>query len=339
MNASLKELTRHSAPALYTYRPMRREDVPAVYDMLLAADRADGRPAQGTLGDAIREFDDPWIDPETDSLLAFARDGSVAGMARIFVNPKPKGECPAFLWGEVHPEHRGRGLGEFLLSWMEARATERVQAAPAGMKRLLRASFPEDLADRIALFERHGFAPARYFFRMRRDLGQPIPDQPLPEGLVLRTFAPELSAATLDAFNASFRDHWGFQPASEEDWRVFFVERSSFRPDLTLLAMDGDRVAAFSINRVSPEENERNSILEGWIGQLGTRREWRKRGVASALLCESMRRFRTEGLDFATLGVDTENLTGALSLYEGLGFVADKRTVTFDRPVEQDAPA
>ena len=44
-----------------------------------------------------------------------------------------------------------------------------------------------------------------------------------------------------------------------------------------------------------------------------------------------MRAFRDAGMDFAALNVDTENLTGALRLYERMGFVTFKRTITFGR--------
>jgi len=63
------------------------------------------------------------------------------------------------------------------------------------------------------------------------------------------------------------------------------------------------------------------------------RRPWRKRGVASALLCASLHAFKTEGLSFATLGVDTENLTGALRLYERVGFKPVKRFIQYDKPI------
>lgn len=84
--------------------------------------------------------------------------------------------------------------------------------------------------------------------------------------------------------------------------------------------MDGDEVVAFSINRVKAEENERLGVKSGWIGSLGTRRKYRKQGIASGLIAESMRKFKAEGLESVGLGVDAENLTGALALYERLGF-------------------
>jgi ribosomal protein S18 acetylase RimI-like enzyme len=155
----------------------------------------------------------------------------------------------------------------------------------------------------------------------------------LPAGLRLTTYAeaPELDARVMDAFNDSFRDHWSFEPITAHDWQQFMIGRSVFRPDLTYLVLDGDEVAAFSLNRVDPEETARQGYSAGWIGTLGTRRGWRKRGLASTLLVEGMRAFKAEGLEFAALGVDAHNPTGALGLYESLGFVSYKTTVAYEK--------
>jgi ribosomal protein S18 acetylase RimI-like enzyme len=167
---------------------------------------------------------------------------------------------------------------------------------------------------------------------MRRDLSQPIPDEHAPDGLTLRNFSSELGMGARQALNESFADHWSFEPVSEEDWQMFFMGRSDFRPDLTFIAMEGDEVAGICLNVVNRETNERQGVREGWIQDLGVRRAWRKRGVASALLCESMRAFKADGLDCAMLGVDAENPTGALGLYQRLGFVAVKRFINFEKP-------
>jgi ribosomal protein S18 acetylase RimI-like enzyme len=53
--------------------------------------------------------------------------------------------------------------------------------------------------------------------------------------------------------------------------------------------------------------------------------------VASALLCASMHAMQADGLDWATLGVDTTNPTGALRLYERLGFAQVKRFISFQK--------
>jgi mycothiol synthase len=323
-------------PALpgYTWRPARREDAPAIHRLRIAADKVDQSGGAGTLQDAGRLFEDSWVNTETDTLLAMTPEGEVAALTVVFLNPQPEEEARAFIWDEVHPEQRGRGLEAFMLEWGEARGRQRLQAVPDGLARVLRSGSLDHLSHRTALLESHGFRPIRYFFRMRRDLSQPIPDAPLPDGLTLRTFSPELSAALHAAFNESFADHWSFEPVTEEDWRIFFMERETFRPDLTFIVMDGGEIAGYSINRIDPEENARQGIEEGWVGQLGTRRAWRKRGIATALLCASMRAFKAEGLGYATLGVDAENLTGALAIYERVGFAPVKRFVAFAKAVE-----
>ena len=317
----------------YTWRPLRREDMPALYQMMLALDRAEDRNMIITLADMEKQYDDPWCDPETDSLLALTADGHVAAMARVFVSPEPVGEHRAHLWGEVHPDHRRDDLADFIFAWMEARGRARLEDKTGDLPQLFRVGIQDDLHDRIALLERRGFRPVRYSYRMRRDLSQPIPDEYAPDGIALRVYRPEFDRGMLQALNEAFSDHWGFEPATEQDWQIFMVGRSDFSPDLTFVAMEGDEVIGMSINVVNPESNQRQNIQEGWIQTLGVRRAWRKRGIASALLCQSMRAFRAAGLDYATLGVDTQNLTGALRLYERLGFVAFKRGITFDKLV------
>jgi mycothiol synthase len=140
-----------------------------------------------------------------------------------------------------------------------------------------------------------------------------------------------LNAAVHAAFNEAFRDHWSFEPITVEDWQQFIVGRTSFRPDLTYVVMDGDEVAGFSINGISPEENTRRGRREGWVEELAVRRPWRKRGVATALLCASMHAFKAEGLQHAMLGVDTQNLSGALRVYEGVGFKPIKRYIQYEK--------
>jgi ribosomal protein S18 acetylase RimI-like enzyme len=85
------------------------------------------------------------------------------------------------------------------------------------------------------------------------------------------------------------------------------------------------------MNRYDPLAAERTGLKVGWIGSLGTRRAWRKRGLASALLVASMRAFQAAGLEYAGLAVDAENPTGALGLYESLGFKPYMRNMTFHK--------
>ena len=329
-----------SVPILpgYTFRFARREDLPAVHQMMVCVAEVDHSSYVETLEDLNNEFIDTYCDPEKDFLLALTAEGQVVARGQVYVNPEPVRERKAGLAGTVHPEHRGRGLGNAILTWMEARARQRLLEFPADLPRDLRVSCYDYLTDRITLFERHGFSPLRYWHSMRRDLSQPVPDEYLPAGLTLCTYRSELDQALWDAFNESFRDHWSFEPISYADWLKFLVHAASFRPELTFLALEGEgsrtQIAGFSVNFVRDEDNLRQGIEEGMIGELGTRQPWRKRGIASALVCASMRAFKAAGLDYAGLGVDVDSPTGALGLYERLGFTAIKRSITFSKPVD-----
>jgi ribosomal protein S18 acetylase RimI-like enzyme len=42
-----------------------------------------------------------------------------------------------------------------------------------------------------------------------------------------------------------------------------------------------------------------------------------------------MRAFAESGMEYAGLGVDTENASGALGVYERMGYVQDKRQVAY----------
>ncbi len=315
----------------FEFRALRRDDVPALYEMLLAIEQADGRDLVQTLEDLQREFDDPWSNAEFDSLAAFTPDGQLAGYARTFQNPQPEDEVRCFLSVEVHPARRATGLEEALLDWAEERGQQRLRLMPGDVPRVLRFSIQDTQAVRRAQLEQRGFDVARRFYRMQRDLSEPIPAVQLPGDLALRVYTPDLGEAVLAAFNEAFRDHWSFEPVTSEDWQMFFIGRTSFRADLTYVVMDGEEVAGFSLNDVSPEENARRGCSEGWIEELAVRRPWRKRGVATALLCASLHAFKAEGLQHALLGVDTENLSGALRVYERVGFKPILSFVQFEK--------
>ena len=57
----------------------------------------------------------------------------------------------------------------------------------------------------------------------------------------------------------------------------------------------------------------------GWVGTLGVLRPWRKSGLGLALLRHSFNEFYRRGKHKVGLGVDAENLTGALRLYQNAG--------------------
>jgi ribosomal protein S18 acetylase RimI-like enzyme len=180
------------------------------------------------------------------------------------------------------------------------------------------------------VLERHGLSPVRYFFKMERDLAEPIPVPQFPEGYSLRHVENDADIQLwADCFNLSFIDHYNFHPTTVElqkHWR----SDSNYVPEHDLIAMAPDgTVAAFCFCWIDPDNNERNNRLEGWIDVLGTRRGHRKIGLGKAMLLAGMLAIKEAGMEKAVLGVDAENPTGALGLYESVDFRPVMTTVGY----------
>ena len=104
---------------------------------------------------------------------------------------------------------------------------------------------------------------------------------------------------------------------------------------LWVVAWDGDQIAGVVQNWIWAEENEQLGVRRGWLEHISVRRPWRRRGLGRAITAESLRRLRAAGMTDAMLGVDAENPTGALGLYEGLGFEVSQRMSAYVRTVER----
>jgi ribosomal protein S18 acetylase RimI-like enzyme len=154
---------------------------------------------------------------------------------------------------------------------------------------------------------------------MLRDLAEPIPAVELPEGLEVRPSTPEHTRAIWEAMDEAFRDHWGYSPGTEQDYERFAYHPSN-TPEFWQVAWEGEQVAGMVLNRISAEENEKLGLKWGWTDPICVRRPWRKRGLARALIYKSMEVLKTEGMQQAVLGVDTQNPNGALGLYESCGY-------------------
>ncbi len=87
------------------------------------------------------------------------------------------------------------------------------------------------------------------------------------------------------------------------------------------------------LSYIDDRENLAYNRKRGWTEDISVRRPWRRRGLARALLVQSLHAVRQRGMQEAALGVDTQNQTGALNLYESVGFRAVKRWTTYRKPM------
>jgi mycothiol synthase len=303
----------------------------AIAEMIVAANRLDEIlwvPTAQNLRDEIESS--AGVDPRADIVVAEI-DGRVVGNS-IVDRVMRDGVATYEMSGFVHPEVRRRGLGGTLLRENLRRATERAAVEPAGQAAVARVHAEETETGHRVLLESHGFEAVRWFFLMRHSTGGEIPDAPLPGGLELRPVTPDEHRAIFDAEREAFRDHWAAREWTEEDFRLTFA-RDELDTDLWVVAWDGDEVAAVVENWIWAAENTELGVARGWLERISVRRSWRRRGLGRAITAESLRRLAAAGMTEAILGVDADSPTGALGLYEGLGFEVYQRSQVYRRPL------
>jgi len=177
------------------------------------------------------------------------------------------------------------------------------------------------------LVEADGWQPVRHSYQMRIELQDDLPAPGWPEGIAGRTMQPGEEERVYEANNVAFADDWYFQQQPFERWRSDEFGREDFDPTLVWLAEDDGELAGFSANSWHFSGDPRF----GWIGILGVLPRWRRRGLATALLQQSFRDFRRRGATRVGLGVDAQNTTGAVQLYERVGMYVARRNDTYEK--------
>jgi mycothiol synthase len=176
-------------------------------------------------------------------------------------------------------------------------------------------------------FSAAGWQLIRHAFQMRIELSDALPEPSWPNGLSLRTFQPGEEERVHEANMDAFADHWDFHRQPIDEWRAYTVDHHGFDPSLWWLVEDGDEIAGFTLNSWYFSGDPQF----GWVGILGVRPPWRRRGLATALLQHSFRDFRARGATKVGLGVDAENTTGAVRLYERAGMQVVRRNDTYEK--------
>jgi mycothiol synthase len=302
-----------------TARSYRGEaDLPAIADLQNACEAVDKLDMGSSVGELRTEFADPRLDTTRDLRLWEDADDCLIGFGQLWIlQSADELDTRLFMW--IHPESRGSEIEPQIIAWAMERLRE--AAREFGKSARLDIQVREDQAGRLALLHDQGFTIVRYSFTMARSLAEPLAAPRLPEGFTLREVAGAHEAgAWAEMFNLSFIDHPNHHPTNAEQVQHYLNE-PIYRQALNLIAVAPDGTfAGFCWALINPEQNARIGRSVGEIEVLGTRRGFRKIGLGRALLLEGLRRLKQAGMETARLNVVANNPTGALQLYESVGF-------------------
>jgi GNAT superfamily N-acetyltransferase len=238
--------------------------------------------------------------------------------------------------GFVEPAARRRGIGRAVLADNMRRLRGLAGMHDTPRSKVLGLPTAEHNVGAAMLARSRGYEPERWFFGMERPIGADLPPiGPLPDGLDIRPVDRADGWALWEADHDAFRDHWGGFDASEASYRRW-TESPEFDPTMFVVAFDGDEIAGAVLNVIYREENELLGLRRGWLDSVFTRRAWRRRGLARGLIVRSLHLLRERGMDRAALGVDANNPSGALGLYESTGFAVTERSTAWRRPMEKE---
>ena len=292
-------------PEGFSTRAPAREDAEAVAALISACQVAD----TGASDMSVEELLDDWhpLDLAEEALLVSAPDGRAAAYADV-IN---RSFVIVSVYGYVHPDYRGVGIGAFLVDWGERWTRDRMPQAPQNARVVVQHYVNRANEAASRLFESLGYKPARGIYVMETMLDE-APSQPhWPAGVSVRTFVPDQDErAVFEAVEDAFRDVWG-RPRGTFERFVGMTQTESFDPSLWFLAVEGDEIAGLTLCKTL--------IGEGWVDVVGVRRPWRNRGLGLALLRNAFAEYYLRGVRKVSLSVDAESITGAPRLYGRAG--------------------
>lgn len=318
--AAAPETVEAPSSAGLAWRPLARADAADLTALVQATQAADGLEYRLSEDETVELLEAPSLDLERDTVVGTDDDGVLRAWGIVSTFSGDETLVRAIVDGGVHPEWCGRGIGTELLAWGTGRARQLLAASGKDVPGRICHYLDEKQTDAAALFRAAGYTPIRYYAELRRPLDETVPALTPVAGARIEAWPADDDEVRL-AHNAAFADHWGSQPRSAADWTS---ARAMFAPAWSFVARD--EASGSVVGYVKTDRYEQDWAVagysSGYVHLLGTLREWRGRGVAKALLAATMAAQRADGIEYAELGVDTENPSGAQGLYAALGFEA-----------------
>jgi GNAT superfamily N-acetyltransferase len=311
-------------------RPLTNRDADQVHALVRRWERHWKIPRASTRDRAMEWLTAPSVDMSADT-MSYWDDDTLIGYGLVSFMPSDTRRDLAFLAGCVDPERRGEGLGTGLLEWQLDRARHRLAEGKPELTKWARAGTWEWLDDTRRLYERHGLVAVRRFDEMLKVLDGPVPVDP-PDRLQIEPWGRDRDEASLLVNNNAFADHWGAPPMSAGNWK-HLLDAAETRLDLSFQGMIEGEVVGQTVCAYYPDDVETTGRRDGWVRILGVHRDWRGRGIGTALMKASFNAFVAAGFTHSMLRVDAESPTGAHLLYEKLGYSTINSSIIHERQI------
>jgi len=276
-----------------------------------------------TVEDMLQSEKNPTFD--ATGMLIAELDRKPVGIVNAYVD-KMREEKKGFIrvLGVV-PEYRRRGAGRAL-------AEKAVESLKERGMQTVESSGVMGKPEAIGLWESMGFRSVRVFSLMRSSL-ESIPSN-IGENkeVTLQTFRKG-SMEDLKLLNwlsnEAFKEHYNYRPDSVEETRYFLEQDPIFNEQEWLFTLLKNTPVGYVGAGVDKKFNEEKGTKAGWILSIGVLKPNRLKGVGTRLMIEGMKLLKSRGMTEALLGVDDQNPTKAIRLYEKVGFYAARKDVAY----------
>jgi mycothiol synthase len=281
------------------HRPLTPADAAATFAVVAAAEEHDTGEVAVELEDIESDWQRPSFDLATESVGVFDGDLLVAA-GEVYRGRRSE--------ASVHPQHRGRGIGTWLVRWAEDCA--RRSGGTVVGQTVFEGSSGE------ALFRSLGYHEGWTSWVLEVPSGSAIEPQRLPDGYRLRDFVPGRDdEAAFRVIEDAFNEWPDRQPSTLGDWTARTTQRPGFEPwQLRLTETPDGQVVGAAFTILAGDC--------GYIDQLAVRADQRGRGLARAMLVDAFERARDRGVTRSELATDSR--TGALPLYQHVGMEVTK---------------
>ncbi|MCM3693303.1 GNAT family N-acetyltransferase [Neobacillus niacini] len=289
------------------------EDAQAITDLVALCDIEDIGEPDINLSDVL----DMWnsIPIETDAWIAVSATNEILGYGFVEVTGANRMDTCVF----VHPQSKNQGIGSLLLKKVEERANALAKGKAGKQTLMIQLSFSNTAARKLV--EDRGYQFSRLYERMKIQLEEQPNQQPLPEGITLRTFQPDQDEeAIFTIYDETFQDTWGY---TKKDFTTWITQKKGdgYDPSLWFLVWKDSMPVGFLMSRMQEDGL--------FIDLVGVKREYRKHGIGRALLLHTFETAYQLNQKTILLYVDSDSLTNANRLYQQVGMRTHSQTAVY----------